>query len=56
MYKRNTGQQNDVITRIWKLREIVIGPKHTKAEPTCIKDQTTNELSTDPEEIKHAKT
>ena len=38
--------------KIYKLKEIINGPKIGSSEPMCIKDPVTGEIITDPEEIK----
>ena len=38
--------------RVWKMKELICGPKVGPAEPACIKNTTTGELITNKESIK----
>ena len=42
----------DVNIRIWKMKEIICGPKVGPAEPACINNPISGELVTDKETIK----
>ena len=44
----------DAHRKIWKMKEMVVGPKVGLAEPACINDPNTGELITNKESIKSA--
>ena len=42
----------DTNRKIWKIKEMVVGPKVGPAEPACINDRNTGELITNKKHIK----
>ena len=49
----NTGASfKDANRKIWKMKEMVVGPKVGPAEPACINNPNTGELITNKESIK----
>ena len=42
----------DANLRVWKMKEMICGPKVGPAEPACINNPTTGELITNKESIK----